>query len=270
VTSTARLQRPLSTDPAPSEGPRERREALLESLRDAGLLGQVRVGVPLPAERPSYPRRSLDGPLPHPYVRPAEGGADSCPIGLDSLLRPCERPAHGRLIELVGSPSSGRTALAYRLAAGAAARGELVGWVDPGDALDPRFLRRSGLDLERLLWVRPRRIEATLRSAELLLKTGFALVVLDLDGMPPAALRQCGPPVWSRLLRAVRGARATAVLIGRERVMGSFATLGLCAERSSALFDRGLFEGLEAFASVVRNRTGPTDSELPFRVLHRP
>ncbi|MBW2281338.1 MAG: hypothetical protein JRG76_04370 [Deltaproteobacteria bacterium] len=212
----------------------------------------------------------MDGPLPHPYVRPAEGGADSCPIGLDSLLRPCERPAHGRLIELVGSPSSGRTALAYRLAAGAAARGELVGWVDPGDALDPRFLRRSGLDLERLLWVRPRRIEATLRSAELLLKTGFALVVLDLDGMPPAALRQCGPPVWSRLLRAVRGARATAVLIGRERVMGSFATLGLCAERSSALFDRGLFEGLEAFASVVRNRTGPTDSELPFRVLHRP
>ena len=231
--------------------------SLRESLRDAGLLGQVRVGVPLPAERPSYPRRSSDGPLPHPY-------------GLDSLLRPLERSAHGRLVELVGSPSSGRTALAYRLAAGAAARGELIGWVYPGDALDPRFLRRSGLDLERLLWVRPQRIEATLRSAELLLKTGFALVVLDLDGTPPAALQQCGPSVWSRLLRAVRGARATAVLIGRERVTGSFATLGLRAERSRALFDRGLFEGLEAFASVVRNRTGPTDTELPFRVLHRP
>ncbi len=208
------------------------------------------MGVPLPSE----PK-----PDPQPHISP-----------LDLVLRPLERTAEGRLVELTGSPSSGRTALAYRLAAGAASRGELVGWVDPGDSLDPRYLRRSGLDLQRLLWVRPRRIEATLRSAELLLKTGFALVVIDLDEVPRAVLDGLGAPVWSRLLRAVRGARATAALITRERVAGSFATLGLDSERSHALFDRGLFEGLEAFAQVVRNRTGPTDAELPFRILQRP
>ena len=62
-------------------------------------------------------------------------------MGLDSVLRPLERSSQGRLIELTGPISSGRTALAYRLAAGSVARGELVGWVDPGNALDPRFLR---------------------------------------------------------------------------------------------------------------------------------
>ena len=244
-----------------SDPPRigERREALLESLRDAGLLGQVRVGVALPAEPSPYPRRSSADPLPHPAARD---------VGLDSVLRPMERSSHGRLIELTGPVSSGRTALAYRLAAGCVARGELVGWVDPGNALDPRFLRRTGLDLRKLLWVRPQRIDATLRCAELLLKTGFALVVIDLDNAPDP--KYCTTSVWSRLLRAVRGTRATAVLIARERLTGSFATLGLNTERTHSLFDRGLFEGLEGFASVVRNRTGPTDAELPFRVLHRP
>ena len=242
----------------------EKREALLESLRDAGLLGQVRVGVPLPAEPSPYPRRDSADSLPHPRT--------TAP-GLDSVLRPLERSAQGRLIELAGPPSSGRTALAYRLAAGTAARGEWVGWVDPGNALDPRFLRRTGLDLRQLLWVRPRRIEAALRCAELLLKTGFALVVIDLDDAPDASrsiASQLPAAVWVRLLRAVRGARATTVLIARERVTGSFATLGLCTERAHALFDRGLFEGLEGFAQVVRNRTGPSETELPFRVLQRP
>lgn len=228
-----------------------RLESVRESLREAGLLGQVRVGVPLPAEPSPYPRRHSADALPHP---------------LDSVLRPLERSPQGRLIELCGPPSSGRTALAYRLAAGTTARGELVGWVDPGDALDPRFLRRSGLDLRRLLWVRPRRIEAALRCAELLLKTGFALVVIDLDDAPDSL----PVSVWSRLQRAVRGARASVVLIARERLSGSFATLGLRTERAHALFDRGLFEGLEGLAQVVRDRSGPGDSELPFRVLHRP
>ena len=204
----------------------ERREALLESLRDAGLLGQVRVGVALPAEPSPYPRRSSADPLPHPATR----NLAVRDMGLDSVLRPLERSSHGRLIELTGPISSGRTALAYRLAAGSVARGELVGWVDPGNALDPRFLRRTGLDLRKLLWVRPQRINATLRCAELLLKTGFALVVIDLDKAPDP--KHCTPSVWSRLLRAVRGTRATVVLIARERLAGPFATLGLNTERT--------------------------------------
>ena len=237
------------------------REALERSLAEAGLLGQVQIGVPLPVEAPAHP----------PAIAPRlDGLAEEDAFPLDALLRPLERSARGELIEISGSLSSGRTALAYRIAAGAVARGQLVGWVDYADALDPRFLRRSGLDLQSLLWVRPERIEAALRSAELLLKSGFAVVVLDLTVLQGNEAARLTASVWSRLQKAARRERARVVVLCAERLTGAFATLGLYSERTRALFDHGLFEGLESQARVLRNRNGPLDIEFPFRVLHRP
>jgi hypothetical protein len=233
----------------------------VELLAEAGLLGQVQMGVPLPVDAPEHPTT---------IAPQSDGLAEEDSFPLDALLRPLERPNRGALIEITGAPSSGRTALAYRIAAGAVARGQLVGWVDYTNALDPRFLRRSGLDLRSLLWVRPERIEAALRSAELLLKTGFAVVVLDLADIRNNETSRLTPSVWSRLLKAVHRERASVVVLGAERMTGSFATLGLYSERKRALFDRGLFEGLESQAQVLRNRNGPLDMEFPFRVLHRP
>jgi len=259
---------------------REQTRALLDSLREAGLGGHVQLGIPLPPESPPFPRHAgavADGPAPYRLARPdfgppapAEEGAEGEIFPPDVFLRPLERTTEGRLIEIAGGRSSGRTALAYRLIAGATSRGELVAWVDPPNALDPRFLRRSGADLDTLLWVRPPGLPSALRAAELLLKTGFAVVALDLEGISPHAIQKLGAAVWSRLLRAVKGSRASVVLLHPERVSGSAATLGLYTEREQALFDRGLFEGLEAQASVVRNRKGPTDLEVSFRVFHRP
>ena len=185
---------------------------------------------------------------------------------LDSLLGLSARPNLGSLIELSGASSSGRTALAYRLALGATARGELVGWVDLPDALDPRSLRRAGVQLESLLWVRPREVAAAFRSAELLLHTGFAVVAIDLEGAPRRSLDRLGTAAWTRMLRAVRRSRGTAVLLGSERAAGSFATLAIHTERCRARFEWGLFEGLEATATTLRNRAGPVDISYPLRV----
>jgi len=240
-------------------------DGLLHDLREAGLDGQVRLGSAIRATGPleTAARRApaLDPP---PYEEVEDRFAP------DALLQPGVRPDQGRLIELSGARSSGRTALAYRMAAGTTARGALVGWVDLPNALDPRFLRRAGLDLSRLLWARPRDLAGAMRSTELLLRAGFATVVLDVEDAPARELARLGAAAWTRLLRAVRGTRATAVLLSSQRVAGSFATLGLYTERSRPLFDRGLFEGLDVRASVVRDRAGPTGAELPFRVLHRP
>lgn len=254
----------------------DRPQELRAVLREAGLAGQVRIGVPLPLDGdprsagiPQTGRLSTQHPTPQ-----AEEGSRT---PLDSLLGlslsgVAPRASRGRLIEIEGEISSGRTALAYRLVAAATVRGELAAWIDLPNALDPRFLRRAGAVLDSLLWVRPPRVESALRAAELLLRTGFAMVVLDLDGAPPGVLARLGPGVWTRLLRAVRRARAAAVLLapaGSERLAGATATLGLRTERRQALFECGLFEGLEPFATVVRNRQGPTGIELPFRVFHR-
>ncbi len=232
---------------------------LAAALREAGLSGRVHVGVlslsdeTQTSEKPeaSTPRGAEEG-LP-PFLRP------SSTAGL-----------RGRLIEIGGEPSSGRTALAYRLAAEATARGERVGWVDLPDALDPRTLRRAGTNLADLLWVRPPHGLAALRAAELLLKTGFALVVLDLEGAARRAFERSGPALWLRLQRAVREARATAVVLGTPQASGAFASLRLYTERRRALFEDGLFEGIECSASVVRDRHGPPGAAHSLRVLQRP
>lgn len=259
---------PIAAAGAPRGNQRSRlARELLDSLEEAGLGGQVRLGVPCPVDdipevRVSTPTPRADAP--HP-------GTEEGVSPLDALLRPSARPARGRLIEISGEPSSGRTALAYHLVASATARGELAGWVDLPDALDPRFLRRSGASLRSLLWVRPPHARAALRAAELLLKTGFGLVVLDLLGAEPGALERLGAAAWSRLQRGARGARATAVLLGSGRAAGPFASLAIYTDRCQALFDRGLFEGLDARGSAVRNRAGPAAGTAhPFRVLHRP
>jgi hypothetical protein len=225
-----------------------RRERLEVVLRESGLADQVRIGATIWTGSVS-----VEPPSP----------------ALDPLLHRLTT-ARGQLIEISGGLSSGRTALACRLAAETTGRGELVGWVDLPDALDPRSLRRAGTVLRSLLWARPRGVNEAFRCAELMLRTGFALVVLDLHGAPPRKVARLPVPVWARLLRAARGGRAMALLISAERLAGGTPTLGLWTERQKALFEGGLFEGIEAYASIVRDRSGPTGGEHPLRALQRP
>ncbi len=240
---------------------KSRVQSLEIALREVGLAGRVRVGGPLPGA-------SLH-PAPGPEPRPMDEAVPPAPLSLDSLLWPPES-RRGRLIEVAGEASSGRTALACRMVAGTTLRGELVGWVDLPDALDPRSLRRAGAEMGSLLWARPRGLSEALRCAELLLRTGFALVVLDLQGASLSRLARLASPIWIRLLRRAQEARATALVLVPERVAGASPTLGLWTERRRALFEGELFEGIEAYATVVRNRVGPIGMEHPFRVLQRP
>lgn len=230
-------------------------ERLRAALREAGLAGQVRVGSSLP--------KLLTSTTPILTSTTPDAGEGGHPP-LDSLLGLSGRPVLGSLIELAGAPSSGRTALAYRLALGATARGELVGWVDLPNALDPRSLRRAGVHLESLLWVRPRGVAVAFRSAELLLYTGFAVVAIDLEGS--RGLDRLGSAVWARVLRAARRSRGTVVLLGTQRAAGSFATLALYTERCRARFEWCLFEGMEGTATTLRNRAGPVDTTYHFQV----
>jgi hypothetical protein len=234
----------------------------MEAIQKAGLAGRVRLGVPLPQTTETPAPSSSTG------SRTTHGAEEAFPP--DELLRPLSRPAKGRLIEIAGAISSGRTALAYRAAAGTTARGELVGWVDVPHALDPRSMLRAGVDLRSVLWVRPPQIRAALRSTELLIKTGFALVTLDLEGARARELSRLGPPIWTRLLRAVNAARSTVLVLASERLAGSFATLGMELERTQAHFDSGLLEGMDGHLRVVRHRDAPADQHCNFQIHHRP
>jgi hypothetical protein len=157
------------------------------------------------------------------------------------------------------------------MAAGTTARGELVGWVDLPGALDARSLQRSGAELTSVLWVRPERLKAALRCAELLLKAGIALVVLDLDD-PPARepLARLAPAVWARLARAARAARASLLLRAPLALAGTSAALALAVERRRARFESGLLEGLDSTLRVTRTRDEPAPAAVEFQLHHRP
>src|SRR5437867_13296588 len=69
----------------------------------------------------------------------------------------------GRITELAGAPSAGRTGLACAIAASATRIGETIAWVDPEDAFDPEAGAVAGIALARTLWVRPRHVAAAFR-----------------------------------------------------------------------------------------------------------
>jgi hypothetical protein len=140
--------------------------------------------------------------------------------------------ARGRLVELVGERSSGRFSLILALLAAATQAGEAAALVDLGDGLDPAGAAAAGVELPRLLWVRPPGLRQALAGAEMLVATGFPLVVVEL-GMPPVpgagALRGGGERAWLRLARAARTHDAALVVSSPYRASGAAAAAVLAA-----------------------------------------
>jgi hypothetical protein len=170
----------------------------------------------------------------------------------------------GRLSEIVGPPSCGKTALLYGLLAAATARGEVVALVDLADAFSPAAAAAAGIDLAGTLWVRPPTVIAALRCAELLLDAGgFGVVAVDLGNTRHHPRLERG--AWPRLARAVERSSTVAAVLARERVAGTATVLALALrplDRHWSRCGRGpvLFDGLDAEVMLVRNRLGaPSD-----------
>jgi hypothetical protein len=166
--------------------------------------------------------------------------------------------ARGRLSELSGPLSSGRTSLALALLARATASGEVVAWVDGADAFHPASARAAGVRLERVLWTQPPGAAEAVRCTERLLQArGFAAVVLD-TGAREAEWEKLPAAVWQRLVRAASAGGSALVVLSGRRTTGSFADVALELLPSSARFSGApsLFEGIEIEAAIARHRRG--------------
>jgi recA bacterial DNA recombination protein len=152
-----------------------------------------------------------------------ETGASPLPTGLDSIDRLLGGGlARGRLTELVGRKSSGRFSVVVAALASATSAGDAAALVDRGGHFDPQAAREAGVELERILWARPRRVKEALAAAEMLLATGFPLVAVEL-GLPP--LSGAAPEAaWVRLARAAESEQAALVLSTPYRVSGFAAS----------------------------------------------
>jgi recombination protein RecA len=162
----------------------------------------------------------------------------------------------GRLSEVTGPASSGRTSLALALLAHATAGGEVCAVVDAADGFDPRAAQTAGVALERVLWARASDLRNALRATSRLLEAeGFGLVLLDLAAArlrPPA-------PLCARLARVAAGTHTALVALGLERAEGASAEIVLEMRAARAHFTGtpSLLEALEVEARLLRQRSAP-------------
>jgi len=86
----------------------------------------------------------------------------------------------GRVVEVYGQESSGKTTLALHVIANAQKAGGLAAFVDAEHAMDPNYARRIGVDLDNLLVSQPNSGEEALTITEQLVKSGaLDVVVID-------------------------------------------------------------------------------------------
>jgi recombination protein RecA len=86
----------------------------------------------------------------------------------------------GRIIEIFGPESSGKTTVALHAVASAQKKGGVAAFIDAEHALDPSWARRVGVDLESLLVSQPSSAEEALKIAEMLIKSNAVdIIVID-------------------------------------------------------------------------------------------
>lgn len=239
-----------------------------------------------PALGPPRPAlEALRQTLPHPLRSRVESARELALRRRSSRgepLLPTAEPAFDRLlggglarrslVELVGRRSSGRFSLLLTVLAAVTGTGRAVAFVDLGDGLDPQAATLTGVDLARLLWLRPRRLKEALSAAETVLAGGFPLVVLDL-GLPPLSGR-ADEGCWLRLARAARDHEAALLVSAPYRVSGTAAAAVFAVEsaRVAWLGDGAaprLLAGVASHLAVTKQRgQAPGDhARLPWRAI---
>lgn len=139
---------------------------------------------------------------------------------LDRLLQGGIR--RGRLTELVSWGSSGRFSMVLGALSATTQGGEAAALIDLGDALSPSSADAAGVELERLLWVRPRNIKEALLATEAVIACGMPLVILDL-GVPPVPGGRGAEAFWLRLHRSAQSRRSAVLVTSPYRVTGTAA-----------------------------------------------
>jgi hypothetical protein len=192
----------------------------------------------------------------------------------------------GRVSEIIGDPSSGKTTLAASFASFSTMRGEVAAWIDSADSFDPESMAAAGVDLTRLLWVSSHRraprasaphydetgickTGATpvniLKAAEWILAAGgFGLVVIDFTAHVADSLARLAssPSVsgWTRALpesaalrlaRAAERSGAAVLVLAAQRMCGTFAALSLVMNRNRTCFSRSTAGATVLFDGLV-------------------